>query len=188
MSERPRNKQQDPPRFGHGGARPGAGRPKSPDSGVPHLVRPTLNGREPVYVTLTIREQLFRLRSRPCFETICAAFAEAQGRHGLRVTTFALHGDELRLIAEAADAGVVARGLQALSIRLARGLNRLAGRTGKVFADRYQVRVLRSPREARAALAELSGPGGKVGPSPAAVSRPAPRAGSRGRRAPGAKS
>ena len=32
-------------KWGWGGARPGAGRPKSPDSGVPHTARPTIDGR-----------------------------------------------------------------------------------------------------------------------------------------------
>ena len=44
-------------------------------------------------------------------------------------------------------------GMQGLAIRIARGLNRLWGRKGKVFADRYHDRVLRTPREVRNALA-----------------------------------
>jgi hypothetical protein len=38
-------------------------------------------------------------------------------------------------------------------VRLARALNRLWGRKGQVFADRYHVRALRSPLEVRRALA-----------------------------------
>ena len=37
-------------------------------------------------------------------------------------------------------------------MRMARGLNRLWGRKGKVFADRYHDRVLRTPREVRNVL------------------------------------
>jgi hypothetical protein len=42
--------------------------------------------------------------------------------------------------------------LRALQIRIARRLNRLAGRKGKVFTDRYHARALATPRETQAAL------------------------------------
>ena len=44
------------------------------------------------------------------------------------------------------------RGMQGLAIRIARGVNRVAGRSGKLWADRFHARALRSPREVRAAL------------------------------------
>ena len=43
--------------------------------------------------------------------------------------------------------------MQGLSVRIARALNRMMGRTGKVFADRFHDRVLSTPRQIRAALA-----------------------------------
>jgi hypothetical protein len=42
--------------------------------------------------------------------------------------------------------------MQALSIRIAQGLNALLGRGGPVFSDRHHVRVLTTPRAARNAL------------------------------------
>ena len=36
-----------------------------------------------------------------------------------------------------------------LAVRLARALNRLAARKGKVFLDRYHAHVLKTPREVR---------------------------------------
>ena len=47
----------------------------------------------------------------------------------------------------------LARGMQGLSIRMARRLNRLWRRSGKVFADRFHVEVLRTPRQVRDARA-----------------------------------
>jgi hypothetical protein len=41
---------------------------------------------------------------------------------------------------------------QGLAIRLARALNRLARRTGKVFSDRFHAHVLKTLREAAAAI------------------------------------
>lgn len=47
----------------------------------------------------------------------------------------------------------LARGVQGLSVRIARALNRAWGRRGRVFADRYHSRALHTPREVRNALA-----------------------------------
>jgi putative transposase len=54
---------------------------------------------------------------------------------------------------EAENAARLSQGLQALTIRLARRLNRLFARTGRVFADRFHVRALKTPLEVRRALA-----------------------------------
>ena len=61
--------------------------------------------------------------------------------------------DHLHLVVEADDRTALSRGVQGLAVRIARALNRLMQRTGKVFADRFHDRVLRSPRQVRAALA-----------------------------------
>jgi hypothetical protein len=50
------------------------------------------------------------------------------------------------------DRRSLTRGIQGLSIRLAKAVNRRLQRHGKVFADRYHARALRTPREARLAL------------------------------------
>ena len=42
--------------------------------------------------------------------------------------------------------------MQGLVIRLARAINRAAGRTGKVFTDRYHMRDLTTPTEVRNAI------------------------------------
>ena len=56
------------------------------------------------------------------------------------------------MVVETDEPPMLARAIQGLAVRLARALNRLASRTGKVFADRYHVHVLRSLREVRNAL------------------------------------
>jgi len=57
------------------------------------------------------------------------------------------------MIVESTDRTCLSRGMQGLLIRIARGLNRLWQRVGKVFADRYHDHILRTPRETRHALA-----------------------------------
>ena len=61
--------------------------------------------------------------------------------------------NHIHLICEAASREALARGLQGLLIRIARGLNRVLDRRGKVFADRYHDRVLKTPAQVRNAIA-----------------------------------
>jgi hypothetical protein len=46
----------------------------------------------------------------------------------------------------------LARGVQGLAIRLARAINRVVGRRGRVWHGRYHAHTLRAPREVRNAL------------------------------------
>ena len=86
------------------------------------------------------------------FEVLLRALAGSRGRHAVQVTHFAVLGNQLHLVVEADDSASLARGMQGLGVRIARGLNRIMQRAGKVFADRFHDRVLRSPTEARRAL------------------------------------
>jgi hypothetical protein len=61
-------------------------------------------------------------------------------------------GDHLHLLAEARDRRALSRGVQGLSVRVARAINRRLRRRGKVFTDRYHARALKTPRAARWAL------------------------------------
>lgn len=67
----------------------------------------------------------------------------------MRVTHLSVQGNHLHLIVEAASEKALAKGMQGLKVRLARGLNRQMGRTGKVFDGRYFSRSLPSPRSVR---------------------------------------
>ncbi len=108
-------------------------------------------------VTWRVLPQVWNLRSRRSFRSIAAAFAAACGRDGFRVVHFSIQGNHLHLIVEAADAVRLSRGLQGLAIRIARGMNRLMGSRGKVFADRFHEHVLRSPTEVATAVAYVLG-------------------------------
>jgi hypothetical protein len=50
------------------------------------------------------------------------------------------------------DKRALSRGLQGLAIRVAKGVNRASDRRGRVLADRYHARELRSPTEVRHAV------------------------------------
>jgi hypothetical protein len=47
--------------------------------------------------------------------------------------------------------------MQGLGVRIAKAVNRVLGRRGKVFADRYHARILRSAREVGNAVAYVLG-------------------------------
>jgi len=70
----------------------------------------------------------------------------------MRLVHFSVQRDHLHLIVEARDRRAVTRGLQGLFVRLAKRLNRWWGRKGRVFADRFHDRILRTPKEVRNAL------------------------------------
>jgi hypothetical protein len=65
---------------------------------------------------------------------------------------YCLQGNHAHLIVEARDPVALGRGMMAIGCRLARAVNRVARRSGRVFEDRYHSRLLRTPREVRAAL------------------------------------
>ena len=121
--------------------------------GAPHTPRPRLDGRTPVHVTLRLRRDVPSLRSQRGMQVVVRAFGAARDRLGVRLVQWAVQRDHLHMIVEPESEKALARGLQGLCIRLAKRLNRAFGRRGRVFADRYHGVALRSPRQARNALA-----------------------------------
>jgi putative transposase len=93
------------------------------------------------------------LRSRFVFPTLRKALGRAtRARTDFRVIQFSVQDDHLHLIVEAADKSALSRGMQGLAIRLARAVNRLVSRHGKLWADRFFSRALSSPRAVKNAL------------------------------------
>jgi REP element-mobilizing transposase RayT len=136
-----------------GGRRAGAGRkPKGARAMLPHDPRPALAARFPVHVTLKVRAEVRSLRTKDKARCIRRAFAAA-AREGFRITDWSIQGDHIHLMVEAQHTQALSRGVQGFSIRVAKGLNRLLGRKGSVFVDRYHARILRTPREVRNCLA-----------------------------------
>jgi REP element-mobilizing transposase RayT len=73
-------------------------------------------------------------------------------KDGFGVVHFCVLGNHIHLLVEAWDRVRMARGMQGLLSGLARRLNGLWGRRGRVFADRYHDEVLEPFRQVRAAL------------------------------------
>ncbi|HET9596917.1 MAG TPA: hypothetical protein VFP65_15115 [Anaeromyxobacteraceae bacterium] len=104
-----------------------------------------------------MREHVWNLRSRRSFDFVSTAIASASRRADLRVVHFGVEGNHLHLVAEADAAPALANGMRAVSIRLARGLNRMMGLRGPVLEGRYHAHVLRTPAEVRRAVAYVVG-------------------------------
>ena len=138
----------------HGGARPGAGRkPVGLKAGVPHRSRAALASRHPVHVTVKLKKDLGNLRRRRTFETISDALVLGKDRGDFRVCHFSVQRDHIHLLCEAKHAAALSRGMQGLSIRIAKRLNSALRRKGAVFADRFHAQILKTPRQVRNALA-----------------------------------
>jgi REP element-mobilizing transposase RayT len=135
-----------------GGHREGAGRPHRPSSGVSHQARPIHKARFPLHVTWRIRRDVGDLRTDKRFRRVQRAFRYGGDRFGLRLVEFSVQSNHVHLIVEANDKRALSRGLQGLAIRVAKGVNRASGRKGRVLADRYHARALRTPTEVRHAV------------------------------------
>jgi REP element-mobilizing transposase RayT len=105
-----------------------------------------------VHVTLRVKRGVDSLRGSAMFRVVRRALTAAKERFGCRLVHFSVQRDHLHLLVEANDRRALSRGLQGLSIRVARAVNRRLGRTGKLFGDRFHARALKTPREAHWAI------------------------------------
>ena len=138
---------------GWGGRREGAGRKLvGVRAGVPHRRKGALAARFPVHVTARVVMGLASLRRRAEQAVLLGAFRSGCERFGFRLVQYAVLGNHLHFVVEARDRRALFRGMVGLLTRIARRLNKWWGRRGKVFADRFHERILRTPREVRNVL------------------------------------
>jgi putative transposase len=136
-----------------GGARRGAGRPRTRPHpglvgpGVPHVVRPEFATRYPLHVTHRVAPGVGYLRSHRFVQAIHTSLKAAAEHLGMRVVHYSIQGNHLHLLVEAEGSAALSRGMQGLSIRIARRVNAADKRQGKVFVDRYHAVILKSPRQ-----------------------------------------
>ena len=139
---------------GRGGPRIGAGRPPlSKNPPVHHVRRPPLPGSCPAHVTLRVLRGIPSLRDRRFLRELRPSLRRACERGDFRVGHYSVQGNHLHLIVEAAGKEALGRGMKAVGARVARAVHRAFDRTGSVLHGRYHLRILRTPREVRSALA-----------------------------------
>ena len=105
-----------------------------------------------MHVTVRVVRGLPSLRTRRAREVLMGAFRSGCQRFGFRLVHFSVQSNHVHLIVESSGRTALMRGMKGLLVRIARRLNRLWGRKGRVIDDRYHVHVLKSPREVRHAL------------------------------------
>jgi len=93
------------------------------------------------------------LRQEAILRRVRDAFEQGKERFGMRLVHYSVQGNHVHCVAEAAGRRALSRGMRGLNIRLARAVNRVLERSGRVLADRYHARALTSPREVRNVLA-----------------------------------
>ncbi len=124
---------------------------------MPHTRRPPVSRHRPHHITLRVTQPTWNLRAQRCFEPIRKALAAVRARAAFRVVHFSVQHNHLHLLVEAEDRPRMTRGMRALLVRIARGLNRVMGAKGRRFADRYHEHVLKTPNETKNALRYVLG-------------------------------
>jgi REP element-mobilizing transposase RayT len=93
------------------------------------------------------------LRGEAIIGRLRKAFAQGKDRFGMRLVHYSVQGNHVHCVAEAKGRRALSRGMRGLDIRIARAVNAVLERSGRVLADRYHARALTSPREVRNVLA-----------------------------------
>src|SRR5262245_15339585 len=106
-----------------GGRRKGAGRPRTVGI-VLHRKRPEFPGRYPIHVTMRVRAEVGTLRTDEIFAAIQKrGFLPGHERFGMRLLEFSVQSNQIHLLVEAEDKKALTRGMQGLTIRIARAIN-----------------------------------------------------------------
>ena len=136
-----------------GGRRKGAGRRPGPHPRVRHRSRASLAARFPCHVTMRVRTDVPSLRTVKFVREFERSLARSRERGHFRVVHYSLQSNHAHFVVEARDRAALGRGMKSLGARLSRAVNRVFARRGSVLADRYHVRIARTPLEVRRTLA-----------------------------------
>jgi REP element-mobilizing transposase RayT len=126
-----------------GGRRPGAGRKRIHSKGVSHLKRETVTKRTPQHINFKFN---CSIRNKDSLKLLKRSIQNAQ-KMGLKIIHFSLQSNHIHLITEAENNEILTKGMRALTITFAKGLNK-----GRVQLERYHLHVLKSLREIKNAV------------------------------------
>jgi putative transposase len=143
-----------------GGKRRGAGRPaRGPRPSERHKLRAAFKAYQPLHVTLRIVADVQPLRTKDLYAALRKATAAVAGNMTMRIVHVSVQDSHVHLLVEADDRKALAKGVQGFAISAAKHINKAISvrlgrrRSGKVFADRYHVDVITTPRQMRNTLA-----------------------------------
>ena len=121
--------------------------------GALHSTRPRVTRHQPVHVSLPIEKVVGRMRTRAGYRAVRRGIAVCMGRVDMRIVQASIQANHVHLLVEADDERALSRGLRAFMTACARSINAQRARTGRVFAGRYCMTLVTSPRQARNTLA-----------------------------------
>jgi REP element-mobilizing transposase RayT len=108
-------------------------------------------------VTTRVEPDVARLRTEVMYEAIRTALALAtkwmNEPEPVRFVHASVQSNHLHLMVEAASSKALSRAMKGLLVSIAKRLNAIAGRKGRVFADRYHTSMLATPTQVRNGLA-----------------------------------
>jgi hypothetical protein len=116
-----------------------------------HRARPPHAPRYPAHVVLRRAKGLPSMRAARIAELLRHS-AEAVSGDDFRVLFVGANTDRVNLVVEADSNEAMTRGMSSFTIRVARSFNKLTGRSGQVWDDRYRDRPLKTVEELREAL------------------------------------
>lgn len=123
-----------------------AGRPAVHDKPIRHTVRPKFSKMRSLHLTIKVRENKADIQNKLVLKRLHHAIARARLK-GLRIIHFALEFNHLHILVEAQSHEVLHRGMQALGISLAKGINKIKKKKGSVYKHRYHFRQISNPRD-----------------------------------------
>ena len=146
------------PKSRRGGKRRGAGRPpKGARAGSPHKKREAFKPSQPLHIVLRVVGAMGALRRREMYRALRWATIVVAKHEDMRIVHLSIQQNHVHLLVEAQHKQALARGMKAFQISAAKLMNAALGwkvrRRGQVFEDRYHSEVIKTPRQARHALA-----------------------------------
>jgi REP element-mobilizing transposase RayT len=136
-----------------GGRREGAGRKRRGRKRVSHASRPDFPSRFPTHITMRFLDGLPTMRRRKAFKVIRATMFKVMEKHAeFRIVHLTIQGNHVHMVCEASGKTALARGVQGFKISAGKCLNKMLGREGKLWADRYHSELLTTPTQVRNAI------------------------------------
>src|SRR5438552_3730473 len=96
---------------------------KARGSLVARVARPSIDPNRPLHVTIRAKKGVPGFRSKRRFLRMRESLRAAADRFGMRVVHFAVMDNHVHLIVEAVNRRALSRGMQGLTIRLAKSAN-----------------------------------------------------------------
>lgn len=123
-----------------------AGRPSKNDKGIRHKERPKFFRTRSLHLTIKVRENKADIQNKKVLMKLQYAIQRARLK-GLKVIHYALEYNHVHLLVESTTHETLHRGMQALGISLAKGINKLKGKKGAVYKHRYHFRQISCRRD-----------------------------------------